>query len=135
VLGSMLSPEFEENTRVNRAVSLFGYGFCILMLWMTSRNRRRVDWHTVIVGIFLHFVIALVVLHTNVGYNVFNWISRMCRQVLGYSDLGLAFLTDATVPRLPWLLITIITPLVFFAGLAQVLSYWFVTLSKNRLHR
>lgn len=133
IIVAMVSPEFEDNTRVNRALSLVGYGFCICLLWATSRNRKMVDWHTVIVGILMQFLIALFILRTNAGYDVFSWISRTCRQLLGYANVGLAFLTDSTVPTLPWLAMSVVPPIIFFAGLAQILSYWYVSSSTPNL--
>lgn len=127
IIVAMVSPEFEDNTRVNRVISLVGYGFCICLLWATSRNKRMVDWHTVIVGILMQFLIALFTLRTRAGYDIFSWISRMFRQLLGYANVGLAFLTDSNVPTLPWLAISVVPPIIFFAGLAQILSYWYVS--------
>jgi CNT family concentrative nucleoside transporter len=125
VAGAMTSQEFEDNTRVNRIVSLAGYALCIALLWATSRNRRMVNWRTVIVGILLQFAIGIFVLRTSAGFNIFSWISRMCRQFLGFADSGLIFITDATVPTLPWLAISVVPPIIFFAGIAQLLSYWY----------
>lgn len=72
ILSSLLSPQFEENTTVNGAISLLGYGFCITMLWATSRNLRMVEWRTVIDGMLMQFLLGLLVLRTNVGYNIVN---------------------------------------------------------------
>lgn len=60
-------PEDGDNTRVNRLVSMLGLGVAIGGLWATSRNRRKVQWQTVIVGVALQFVFAIFVLKTKVG--------------------------------------------------------------------
>jgi len=65
--GSFASPESQDNTRANRAVSLFGLVVFIAVLWATSRDRKMVKWHTVIVGMFTQFIIALFVLRTKAG--------------------------------------------------------------------
>jgi len=65
--GSFASPESQDNTRANRAVSLFGLAVFIAVLWATSRDRKMVKWHTVIVGMFTQFIIALFVLRTKAG--------------------------------------------------------------------
>ena len=67
IVGAFASPTTEDNTRENRAVSLFGLLVFIVVLWATSRNRRAIRWHTVIVGMLMQFVIALFVLRTKVG--------------------------------------------------------------------
>lgn len=96
------------------------------ILWLTSRHRRMVCWYTVLVGLYLQFLAALFVLRTTVGYNIFSWLSDRAADLLGFADEGLAFLTDDTVPTLTWFLITVAPPIIFFAALAQLLSYWYV---------
>lgn len=67
VVGSFASKESQDNTRANRAVSLFGLVVFIACLWATSRNRKLVAWHTVIVGMLAQFIIALFVLRSQAG--------------------------------------------------------------------
>jgi CNT family concentrative nucleoside transporter len=47
IVGAMASPEAADNTRANRAISLFGLVVFIFSLWATSRDRKRIVWHTV----------------------------------------------------------------------------------------
>ncbi len=75
-IGSFASPESQDNTRANRAVSLFGLAVFIAVLWATSRDRKHVKWHTVIVGMLVQFLIALFVLRTKAGCKLtLNWNS------------------------------------------------------------
>ena len=67
LIGSFVSPESQDNTRSNRAVSLFGLAVFIFAFWATSRNRKKVVWHTVIVGMLTQFIVALFVLRTKAG--------------------------------------------------------------------
>ena len=70
LVGSFASPESQDNTRSNRAVSLFGLVVFLAGLYATSRNRKMVKWHTVIVGMLVQFVIALFVLRTQTGCKI-----------------------------------------------------------------
>lgn len=67
LIGGFASPESQDNTRGNRAVSLFGLAVIIFVLWATSRDRKRIKWHTVIVGMLVQFVVALFVLRSEAG--------------------------------------------------------------------
>ena len=67
IVGAFASPESQDNTRENRAVSLFGLAVFIFVFWATSRNRKMINWHTVIVGMLVQFIIALFVLRTKAG--------------------------------------------------------------------
>ncbi|CAF9941294.1 MAG: hypothetical protein ALECFALPRED_009057 [Alectoria fallacina] len=64
LIGGFASPESEDNTRDNRAVSLFGLAVFVFVLYATSRNRKAVNWHTVIVGMLVQFIVALFVLRS-----------------------------------------------------------------------
>lgn len=67
MIGAFASPESQDSTRANRAVSLFGLGVIIFVMWATSNNRSAVRWHTVIVGMFVQFIVALFVLRSKAG--------------------------------------------------------------------
>lgn len=67
IIGAFVSPESQDNTRANRAVSLFGLGVIIFVMWATSNNRSAVRWHTVIVGMLVQFIVALFVLRSKAG--------------------------------------------------------------------
>lgn len=58
VVGSMVPEETGDNTRANRAVSLFGLVVMIVVLTATSRDWRRIPWHTVIGGMLTQFIIV-----------------------------------------------------------------------------
>jgi CNT family concentrative nucleoside transporter len=82
IVGSMASPESEDNTRVNRVISLVGLCVFLFGFYITSRNRKMINWHTVIVGMLVQFIIALFVLRTGVGFDIFNFISELARLLL-----------------------------------------------------
>ncbi|KAL8629451.1 hypothetical protein Q9189_004842 [Teloschistes chrysophthalmus] len=124
LIGGFASPESRDNTRDNRAISLFGLAVIIFSMWATSRDRKAVKWHTVIVGMFVQFIVALFVLRSGAGYDIFSFISELARDLLGFADQGTAFLTAATVPKLGWFLVTVLPAVIFFVALVQLLYYW-----------
>ncbi|CAO2657992.1 Nn.00g072520.m01.CDS01 [Neocucurbitaria sp. VM-36] len=124
IIGSFVSEENEDNTRANRAVSLFGLAVFIFGFWATSRNRSKIIWHTVIVGMLVQFIVALFVLRTQAGYDIFNFISELARLLLGFANDGVTFLTDASVPQLGWFFTGVIPAIIFFVSFVQLLYYW-----------
>lgn len=50
VVGGFASPTSGENNLANRGISLLGLALLILGMWATSRNRKAVNWHTIIMG-------------------------------------------------------------------------------------
>lgn len=131
LIGAMVPKETGDNTRANRAVSLFGLAVMIAVLTVTSRDWRRIPWHTVIGGMLTQFVIAVFVLRTQAGYDIFNFISFLARTLLGFARDGVAFLTTEDVAGLTWFLISVVPPIIFFVSLVQLLYHvgllqWFV---------
>lgn len=124
IIGSFASEESQDNTRANRAVSLFGLAVFLFFFWWTSRNKKKIVWHTVIVGMLTQFIIALFVLRTKAGYDIFEFVSTLARLLLGFAADGVIFLTDDTVPKLPWFFTGVVPPIIFFVSFVQLLYYW-----------
>ena len=141
LIGGFASAESQDNTRANRAVSLFGLSVIILVMWATSKNRKMVVWRTVIVGMFVQFIVALFVLRSGVGceffqhsfmvlllnlkpVDIFAFISELARDLLGFANQGTTFLTDKTVPKLGWFLVGVLPAVIFFVAIIQILYYW-----------
>ncbi|KAF6807877.1 h+ nucleoside cotransporter [Colletotrichum sojae] len=131
LVGSMIPPEVGDNTRSSRAISLFGLLLLIGLLTITSRDRKKIPWNTVIGGMLTQFVIAIFVLKTKAGYDIFAFISEMARTLLSFAKEGLAFLTDSEVPNKMWFLTAVLPPIIFFISLVQLMYHfgllqWFV---------
>jgi CNT family concentrative nucleoside transporter len=131
MIGAFASPESRDNTRENRAVSLFGLLVIILVLWATSKHRSMVKWHTVIVGMLMQFIVALFVLRSRAGYDIFAFISELARNLLGFADQGTALLTSTPVVETRYFLVTVLPAVIFFVALVQLLYYsgilqWFI---------
>lgn len=70
LVGTFVTEESDDNTRANRAVSLFGILVFIGVFYATSRNRKAVKWQTIIVGMLAQFILALFVLRTKAGVSM-----------------------------------------------------------------
>ncbi|KAI8181578.1 Solute carrier family 28 member 3 [Colletotrichum sp. SAR 10_75] len=131
LVGSFVSEESADNTRENRAVSIFGLIVILFCFWATSANRKRVNWRPVIGGMLSQYIIALFVLRTGVGYDIFKFIADRAGDLLGFANQGTAFLTADSVIDLHWFISGVIPPIIFFVAIVQVLYYigflqWFI---------
>lgn len=131
LIGAMVSEETGDNTRANRGISLFGLVVLLAVLTVTSRDYKIIPWHTVIGGMLSQFIIALFVLRTEAGYDIFRFISDMARALLGFAADGLIFLTSKEFAASPWFFTSVIPAIIFFIALVQMLYYvgflaWFI---------
>lgn len=122
LIGAFASPESLNNTRDNRAVSLFGMLVFVGVLWATSKHRAHVKWHTVLVGMLMQFIIALFVLRTGVGYDIFHFISGLAESLLSFAKDGVAFLTSTEISQLGMFFISVLPAIIFFVALVQLVS-------------
>jgi CNT family concentrative nucleoside transporter len=132
LVGSFVPEETGDNTRANRAISIFGFVVLLSVLTATSRNWRIIPWHTVIGGMLTQFIVAVFVLRTQAGYDIFKFISDMARELLGFAGQGLTFLTDEELAAKKWFLTGVIPAIIFFIALVQMLYYvgflqWFIS--------
>lgn len=132
IVGTFASDEFADNTRDNRAVSLFGLLFTIFAFWATSKHRKMINWRPVIGGFLAQFVIALFVLRTTPGFDIFTFIAARAGDLLSFAGDGVVFLTAPDVLEVGWFIINVLPPIIFFVSIVQVLYYigflqWFVS--------
>jgi CNT family concentrative nucleoside transporter len=131
LLGTFVPTETEYSRREDRAVSFFGIVVAIFGLYLTSNNRNIIQWNTVIGGVLMQFIIALFVLRTKCGYDIFNFISTLARELLGFAKDGVAFLTTTEVSQLGMFFFTVLPSVAFFVAFIHIWYYygvvqWFI---------
>ncbi|OBA22676.1 hypothetical protein METBIDRAFT_75886 [Metschnikowia bicuspidata var. bicuspidata NRRL YB-4993] len=132
LIGTFVSPETAYSKRKDRAISFFGLVVAILGLFVTSRNKSKGNWNAVIGGVLMQYIISLFVLRTKCGYDIFNFISTLARELLGFAQEGVAFLTNSEVSQLSMFFFTVLPGVAFFVAFVHIFYYygvvqWFVS--------
>jgi len=70
------------------------------------------------------FIIAIFVLRSGAGYSIFAFISQLARELLGFAEDGVAFLTTPAVSMLTWFFIGVLPAIIFFVSLVSVFYHW-----------
>ncbi|KAI9304463.1 Na+ dependent nucleoside transporter C-terminus-domain-containing protein [Cunninghamella echinulata] len=127
-------PEKEESTRVQRVISFFGLGVFIGGLYLTSNNRRAVNWNTLSGSVLLQFLLALFVFRTSVGNDIFEYLSIFVKGALSKAYYGTQFVFGDTVADAKVFAVSVFPTLIFFSGIVQILYYigaiqWFLSKS------
>ncbi|KAL6452207.1 Slc28a3 Solute carrier family 28 member 3 [Candida maltosa Xu316] len=118
LLGTFIPSETDYSKRQDRAISFFGCVVAIFMLFITSRAPTKINWNPVIGGMLMQFIVALFVLRTKCGYDVFNFISTLARELLGFAKDGVAFLTNADVANY------VLPAVAFFVAFVHIWYYF-----------
>ena len=75
-----------------RLISLAGLFVFMALAYVISNNRKKINKRTVIFGISLQFVFALIILKTSVGKAVFSGARVAVTKLLSFTDHGAEFL-------------------------------------------
>ena len=135
LLTALLSPiDPTYSSIMGRLQSFLGIIFIIGMMTVTSavscmfskltnnQDRRAIPWHTVAVGLFLQFGIALFVLRTKIGIQIFQFLSKLITDFLETSAVGLEFLIGP-YPKNSFA-VNVLPAIIFFCAFISVVYYF-----------
>lgn len=77
---------------LERLFSLVGILGFVGIAYAFSRDRKRIDWKLVGIGIFLQFAFALLVLKSAPGKLFFTWVNQAVDKLLGFTNEGSKFI-------------------------------------------
>lgn len=128
LLGLWLASAFgiglSEGTHyIDRIRCLIGLIVFLFGFWITSNNRKLISWRTVLVGLILQQLLALLVLKTEAGYDFFNWIAKAATDVLDQGTKAGGFFFSAQVVESHWFFVNTLAAIIFFIALVQLLYY------------
>ncbi|MEM9301636.1 MAG: nucleoside transporter C-terminal domain-containing protein [Pseudomonadota bacterium] len=74
------------------AFGLLGLATLVGVAWLFSSARGSVDWRTVVIGIGLQILFAIIVLKTSWGAAVFDGLARFFVTIIGFTQEGALFI-------------------------------------------
>ncbi|KAL0581830.1 hypothetical protein V5O48_000198 [Marasmius crinis-equi] len=126
----------------DRAISVAGLFLFQFGFWLCSTNRKHVPWYatrisfrkafslcvkkrpTIIVGLVLQQAVALFVLKTSAGFDLFSWIANLSADFLAQSKPAAAFFfDDDVVYNKFWFFTNTLSAIIFFIAFVQALYY------------
>jgi len=118
-----------------RLISLLGLITFLLLAWALSSNRKAFPWRTVVAGIALQFVLALLILHTALGHALFAYSQAVVERLNGFAVEGARMvfgpLADAALLGKTFgaenglvFAVTISATIILIGALSSVLYHW-----------
>jgi CNT family concentrative nucleoside transporter len=74
-----------------RFISLLGLVVMVATAWAISEKKKLFPWRTVLWGIGLQFIFALLILDTRFGQRIFNFTGRAVNRLIMFSNEGCKF--------------------------------------------
>ena len=90
--------------------------------WLLSTNRFQVRWRTVVTGIAIQFVLALLILRTAPGEVFFEWATRAVTAFLAFADDGSRFVFGQGFDLVPFAF-RVLPTIIFFSSVVAVLYH------------
>ena len=85
----------------------------------------QVNWHTVFWGLSLQFYLALFLLRTQAGGELFDWLGHRLEDFIAYTDEGSKFLFGEAYTMHPVVFKVLVLPLqVVMDGLEHIVFLW-----------
>jgi CNT family concentrative nucleoside transporter len=76
---------------MERVISALGLVIFLAIAWAISTNRRAIRWRTVGWGLGLQIAVALFIIKTPIGFELFSFFGSLVRKFLDFSDAGASF--------------------------------------------
>ncbi len=105
-----------------------GLGVLVGIGWLSSKNRRSIDWSLILKGIALQLVFAILVLKVDFVASGFEWMSRAFVKVISFTQFGSEFLFKSFVSNkmenaVISFAFNVLPTIVFFSALSSILYY------------
>jgi CNT family concentrative nucleoside transporter len=112
-----------ETLNMERAISFLGICVFIGICYAMSVNRQAVRWRTVAWGLGLEFILAIVILKTSWGLNIFKSLGNIVGNFLAFSDVGAKFVFGENFKD-HLFAFQILPTIIFFSSFISVLYYY-----------
>jgi CNT family concentrative nucleoside transporter len=76
---------------MERAISALGLLIFLALAYLFSTNRRAIRWRTVAWGLGLQIAVAIFIIKTPVGFELFSFAGNLVKKFLDFSDAGASF--------------------------------------------
>ncbi|KAI9003275.1 Na+ dependent nucleoside transporter C-terminus-domain-containing protein [Gaertneriomyces semiglobifer] len=122
IIVAAVSDSGSGSTRGQRLQSFLGVIVFLLIAVAVSRKHKAINLQTVAVGLLMQFLIALFVLRTDLGIDIFEWLAKFVTNFLEFSKAGLEFLFGS--PIAGSFATAVFPAVVFFCSFIAVVYYW-----------
>lgn len=82
---------------MERFTGILGIILILGIAFALSNNRKAINYRTVGVGLLLQFGLAVFILRTKIGHNIFQWLGDKVQKLLSFSDKGAEFVFGSLV--------------------------------------
>jgi concentrative nucleoside transporter, CNT family len=107
---------------VERYIGVVGLAVLLLLAWLFSENRWRMNFRLILSGLGLQFLLAAFLLWTSPGMTAFRWADEFFTRLLSFSDEGAKFVFGEHF-RDHYMAFSVLPTIIFVASATAVLFH------------
>ncbi|XP_033762258.1 solute carrier family 28 member 3-like [Pecten maximus] len=104
-------------------IAVAGQAIYIVIFFIFSISPGKVKWHTVFWGFALQYILALIILRQEWGFQIFKYIGDRVGEFLQHSDAGAIFMFSDPLISAHIFAFTVLPIVIFFYTIISILYY------------
>ena len=114
----------------DRFTGIIGISALLGIAYLLSENKRAINYRTVVWGLGLQFVFALLILKTPIGKPLFSYVDRIINRLISFADKGSEFVFGSQAenigfhPAFESVAFRLLPTIIFFSALISVLYHY-----------
>lgn len=115
---------------MNQFTGIIGIAVLLGIAYLLSENKKAINSRTIIWGLGLQFVFALLILKTPIGKPVFSSIDKIINRLISFADKGSEFVFGSQVenvgfhPALESVAFRLLPTIIFFSALISIMYHY-----------
>jgi len=108
---------------MERLISVLGLIVFVGLSYAVSVNRRAVKWQPILWGIALQLILGILIMRTQPGFLLFQFLGDVMQQLLNFSDAGAKFVFGEKFQE-QFVAFKILPTIIFFSSFVSVLYHY-----------
>ncbi|XP_052078950.1 solute carrier family 28 member 3-like [Mytilus californianus] len=109
-------------TAPKNLISIVGIVVMVIGAYGFSRYPSEVKWKPVLNGMFLQFVLGIIILRWDIGYQITSWLGDRFIEFLGHSNNGAIFVFGEAYEKHPFAM-KVLPVIIFVSSMTSILYY------------
>lgn len=115
-----------------KIIGFFGVFVLLGIAWLASKNRKAINYKTIVAGLLLQFTFAVIVLKLPIGRYFFSTMNDIIVKLLSFSDKGAEFVFGTLVsnPSMGFIFAVRVLPTIIFVSSIMAVLYYLGIMQK-----
>ena len=115
---------------MNQFTGIIGIGVLLGIAYILSENKKAINYRTILWGLGLQFIFAILILKTPIGRPLFSYVDKIINRLIGFADKGSEFVFGSQAenvgfhPAFESVAFRLLPTIIFFSALISILYHY-----------